>query len=631
MLRGIAYSDTWADNPVFPAVQPWSSHRPATYATQMSGTKYKGGSWEYLIQLANVSGKDLWLNIPIGATDDYVTQLALLLKTNLHPDRVVYVELSNEIWNTAPDYPQTVYNNQAAAAEVQAGGSPLNYDGSTDAQAWGRRRVAKRLVEIGNLFKNVYGAEAINANIRPVLAHFILLPSGVRDQLEFIEAIYGSPKQFLYGIAGATYITSTATATLDQIFAGFASASDANRPLVLHYRALATYYNLKLLAYEGGPNLTGDTDLQNKIQANRDPRMTAAIVHDLTDNWYAAGGDLCMLWLSGAYSKYGTTSIYEDITKPSVKSQAIDQIVSSPAPALNAGVVLPALGQSVTLTPAQGFGPWGSFGQYGGSTSDLLLQTTNSATYAVTLSLTNATAGTRLQILVDDQLRGTVTFPGGNGNTPAVPVTLEPGLHTMRLAEVVANGGLWSVASLEIQTTSSPPDTNTAPVISSIGDQIINQDTPSAPIPFTVADAETGELTLSASSSNADLVPASNVVFHGSGPNRTLVITPGGRTIRHGPNHDLRCGQRRPFQRRQFHADRSSRRLLASRLVGHSVVFSRAPPKLRLLGRAANRAIRKSNTASPPAMGVLACSPVSSQPSSPIWMSAPRGWQVRFR
>ena len=39
----------------------------------MSGTKYKGGSWEYLIQLANVSGKDLWLNIPIGATDDYVT------------------------------------------------------------------------------------------------------------------------------------------------------------------------------------------------------------------------------------------------------------------------------------------------------------------------------------------------------------------------------------------------------------------------------------------------------------------------------------------------------------------------------------------------------------------------------
>ena len=525
--RAHSYLDTWANNVVFPAVQPWSSRRPANYATQMSGAIYKGGAWEYLIQLANVSGKDLWLNIPIGATDDYVTQLALLLKAGLDPDRIVYVELSNEIWNTAPEYPQTVYNYQAAAAEVQAGDSPLNYDGATDPQLWGRRRVAKRVVEISNLFKSVYGAGAINANIRPVLAYLLVTPFGIRDELEFIEANYGSPRQFLYGIAAETYMSSAATATLDQIFAGLASSSDANRAFVLQYRSLATYYDLKCLTYEGGPDLHGDTDLQNKIQASRDPRMTSAILHDIMDNWYSAGGDLYMYFdLSGAYSQYGCTGIYEDITKPTVKSEAIAQIVSSPAPVVNAGVVLPTLGQSVTLTPAQGFGIWGSFVQYGGSTIDYLLQTTNAATYSVTLSLTNATAGTRLQILVDDQLRGTVTFPGSNGNTPAVPVTLGPGLHTMRLAEVVANGGLWSVVSLEIRTTSSPPDPNTAPVISLIGDQVINQDTPTAPIPFTIADAETGELILSASSSNADLVPPSNVVFHGNGPNRTLVINP---------------------------------------------------------------------------------------------------------
>jgi hypothetical protein len=526
VLRGIAYSDTWADNPVYPAVQPWSSHRPAHYATQMSGARYKGGSWEYLVELANAAGKDLWLNVPIGATDDYVTQLACLLKTNLQPDRIVYVELSNEVWNYAPEYPQTVYNNQAAAAEVQAGGSPLNYDGSTDAQVWGRRRVAKRLVEIVNLFKSVYGPAAINTTIRPVLAHFIRLPFGVRDQLEFIEAIYGPPSQFLYGISGAPYVESTATATLDQIFAGFTSSSDANRPLVLHYRALASYYGLKLLAYEGGPNLTGDTDLSVKIEANRDPRITALMVHDLADNWYAAGGDLCMLWLSGAYSKYGTTSIYEDITKPSAKSQAIEQILSSPRPALNAGAALPALGQAVIVVPAQGFGLWGRFGQYGGSSSDILLQGTNAATYSVTLNFTNAPSGTRLQVLVDNQLCGTVAFPSGNGNAPAVPMTLGPGLHTMRLADVVGNGSLQAVGSVDIQTTSSPPGTNTAPAISSIGDQIINQDTPTAPIPFTVGDAEPGNLTLRASSSNEGLVAVSDVVFRGSGPNRTMVITP---------------------------------------------------------------------------------------------------------
>ncbi len=146
VVRAMEYLDTGGNNPVFPAVLPWPDRRPVTYATQTSGAIYKGGAWEYLIQLANVTGKDLWLNIPIAATDDYVTQLARLLKGGLDPGRVVYIELSNELWNTGSGYPQTPYNYQAAAAEVQAGGSPLNYDGATDSQLWGRRRIAKRLV-----------------------------------------------------------------------------------------------------------------------------------------------------------------------------------------------------------------------------------------------------------------------------------------------------------------------------------------------------------------------------------------------------------------------------------------------------------------------------------------------------
>jgi len=75
---------------------------------------------------------------------------------------------------------------------------------------------------------------------------------------------------------------------------------------------------------------------------------------------------------------------------------------------------------------------------------------------------------------------------------------------------------------------------NAWPTISSIGDQFTNEDTPTSPITFTIADTETvaSELTVSGDSSNTALVPVSNLGFGGSGATRTLVITPA--TSAHG-------------------------------------------------------------------------------------------------
>jgi hypothetical protein len=69
---------------------------------------------------------------------------------------------------------------------------------------------------------------------------------------------------------------------------------------------------------------------------------------------------------------------------------------------------------------------------------------------------------------------------------------------------------------------------NTAPVISGLArtNTLVNVATPA--MPFTVGDAETpaANLTLSASSANPALVPTGNVVFGGSGSNRTVTVTP---------------------------------------------------------------------------------------------------------
>ena len=69
---------------------------------------------------------------------------------------------------------------------------------------------------------------------------------------------------------------------------------------------------------------------------------------------------------------------------------------------------------------------------------------------------------------------------------------------------------------------------NTPPVISAIANATIFQNTSTAPLPFTVGDAQTAavNLQLSAASSNPALVPAGNMVFGGSGSNRTVTVTP---------------------------------------------------------------------------------------------------------
>ena len=81
---------------------------------------------------------------------------------------------------------------------------------------------------------------------------------------------------------------------------------------------------------------------------------------------------------------------------------------------------------------------------------------------------------------------------------------------------VIADAAQWTPAGL-----------NTPPTISDIPNQS-SDGTPVGPISFTIGDTETSatNLTLSASSSDTTLVPLANLVFGGSGANRTLTVTP---------------------------------------------------------------------------------------------------------
>ena len=87
------------------------------------------------------------------------------------------------------------------------------------------------------------------------------------------------------------------------------------------------------------------------------------------------------------------------------------------------------------------------------------------------------------------------------------------------------SAALPAITSLDEWTVSS---INNAPTISDVTTQTTTENIATAALPVTVGDDLTaaGSLTLTKASSNTTLVPPANIVFGGSGANRTVTVTP---------------------------------------------------------------------------------------------------------
>jgi len=75
----------------------WSQR--TTLATARQGNP-EGVALEYMVELCNELHADPWFCIPHRADDDYVRRFATLVRDSLHHGAKVYVEFSNETWNT---------------------------------------------------------------------------------------------------------------------------------------------------------------------------------------------------------------------------------------------------------------------------------------------------------------------------------------------------------------------------------------------------------------------------------------------------------------------------------------------------------------------------------------------------
>ncbi|MGE5558402.1 MAG: hypothetical protein ACM3WV_07300, partial [Bacillota bacterium] len=316
-----------------PILQYWANRKKMTDAGQnpiAPLNKKDGWAWEYIVDICNMADMDLWLNIPVAVDDAYIQNLAQLVYTRLESERKVYLEHSNEMWNWG--FTQYAWNKAKAVAEVNAGGSNFNYDGSTDQEVWAQRRHAKRTRDIVMIFANVFGTNQINNRIRGMLCGVggTFFTVGRHDQmLTYLNANYGAPSGYIYGIADPTYFGGPAAAgeagyenyTVDQILDNMRATSDNGVSERQGKISLAASWSLPggFCSYEGGPDTGGGstTNLANRISVHRAQRMQTEYKHNIADNFWTLGGNLAMQFtLAGSFSRYGGWGMTDDLAVP---------------------------------------------------------------------------------------------------------------------------------------------------------------------------------------------------------------------------------------------------------------------------------------------------------------------------
>ncbi|MCX7847171.1 MAG: hypothetical protein N2595_03970 [bacterium] len=342
--------------------QRWSDRLlPHQHSAGMNKPGYgwqgRGTALELAVQLCNEAQKDMWVCIPGRADDNYVTNFALVIRdgANGYPGLAtnlkVYVEYANELWNTM--FSQTFDNYAMATQEAAQANSPLRYDGGGGDWYWAWRRIAKRGVEISQIFRHVFGDAAMMTRIRPVL--MTQADNGqatLSEALGILEGHYNNPERvavprpanyYFYGAGGANYYSpdnESDTLTLDNIWNSerFNVANMTN--ILINDARYVLSFGLQRICYEGGPGLdkTGHSEAV-KAAAVNDPRMRAKVVEH-HDAWSRFGGGLFVYFsLVGDY-QWGFTH-YVGVTN-TPKLQAIDDLNAAPAAATEYGILLPA-------------------------------------------------------------------------------------------------------------------------------------------------------------------------------------------------------------------------------------------------------------------------------------------------
>jgi hypothetical protein len=361
-FRALRFMDWFQTNGS--TLSSWSDRPIPSYA--FFGTP-KGVPLEIALQLANAVSADAWMNVPVKADDNYITQMATLVHNQLGKNQKIYVELSNEVWNSSfSQYSYAVSRGHALWPAQPSGDGGFEYN---------REWFGMRTAQMCDIWKSVWGSDP---RLVCVLGAQAARSFSATEALKCPYWTRGAPcsGHAINAVAIAPYMgdalpsawTSQADGGLTNLFQSLYSQNDPagddgsyfahllrrwSRPATMipaggfiaqdaawekDFIEILAPYKLPLLAYEGGQNFAnGSTDALNTLYmaANRDPRMGQAYTRYFQE-WKTNGGQLFIYFNDvGVESKYGSWGALESIMQTTTplkssppKWQAIQNFIS---------------------------------------------------------------------------------------------------------------------------------------------------------------------------------------------------------------------------------------------------------------------------------------------------------------
>jgi hypothetical protein len=269
----------------------------------------KGIPVEVMIDLCNRQKADAWFNMPHLADDDYVKNFATVVRDKLDPHLKVYIEYSNELWNS--QFPQTHWAGEQ--------GEALNIGPKERPWEAGWHFTAYRSTQIFKIWEDVFGgtdrlvrvlaSQAANSYVSEQII-------GFQDAYKHADALAIAPYLTCIAAPGNKPLDSNDMEkwTVDQALDYLENTSlPESTKWIAEQKKMADKYGLKLVAYEGGQHMVGAFGAENNDavtqlfeQANANPRM-GRIYDKYFAAWTENGGDLFCYYSSVSFwSKWGS-------------------------------------------------------------------------------------------------------------------------------------------------------------------------------------------------------------------------------------------------------------------------------------------------------------------------------------
>jgi len=271
----------------------------------------KGVALEWMIDLCNRLDADAWFCMPHLADDDFIRRFAQMVHERLEPQRRVYVEYSNEVWNGM--FAQSRWAGQQGVA--------LGFAEKTWEGAW--RYTAYRSVQIFRIWEQVFGGRERLVRVLPSQAANPYVARQVvtwQDAYKHADALAIAPYISMnLRPGGSPDAKQVADWSVDQVM-DYVEQTALPRAIewIQKNKEVADEFGLKLIAYEAGQHLVGVGGGENiepltvlLHKANRHPRM-ADVYAKYYAAWEQTGGDLlCHFSSVGRWSKWGSWGLLE--------------------------------------------------------------------------------------------------------------------------------------------------------------------------------------------------------------------------------------------------------------------------------------------------------------------------------